>query len=201
MMDSPLPSASAVAKFVPAGAALVLGDNDLARAIAARFKSLGVPVEVISSSHSWPLVQQQFEQFWSRQPVRHLFLTTPHDPEARLAAGEVAWQRRYERGILTPFFLCQQWLTRLEDARLCAGATLVAMTALGSDFGLFGNLSTIEGGAATGLLKSLFIEARYEKWNGLCFKVLDFAKRASRLRRSRRGGPSRTCRVASSMSK
>ena len=83
---------------------------------------------------------EQFEQFWSRQPIRHLFLTTPHDPEARLAAGEAAWQRRYERGILTPFFLCQEWLTRLEDARLCDGATLVATTALGSDFGFSGNL-------------------------------------------------------------
>ncbi len=98
----------------------------------------------------------------------------PHDPEARLAAGEAAWQRRYERGILTPFFLCQQWLTRLEDARLCDGATLVATTALGADFGFSGNLGTVEGGAATGLVKSLFIESRYEKWAGLRFKVLDF---------------------------
>ncbi len=174
MMDAPLGTLSAQSQFVPTGAALVLGDNPLANAIAARLSALGTPVEVISSSHSWPLVREQFEQLWARQPIRHLFLTTPHDPEARLTAGEAAWQRRYERGVLNPFLLCQQWLTRLEDARLCSGATLVATTGLGGDFGFSGDLSTIEGGAATGLVKSLFIEARYEKWAGLQFKVLDF---------------------------
>ena len=174
MMDAPLRTLPLGAKFVPAGAALVLGDNALASAIAARLSTLGVPVEVVSSSHSWSQVRQQFETFWARQPVHHLFLTTAHDPEARLVAGEAAWQRRYERGVLTPFFLCQEWLARLEDARLCQSATLVAATALGADFGFSGNPSTIEGGAASGLIKSLFIESHYEKWTGLRFKVVDF---------------------------
>ena len=57
MMDAPLEPVSPEARFVPSGAALVLGDNALAGAIAARLSSLGVPVEVVSSSHPWPRVR------------------------------------------------------------------------------------------------------------------------------------------------
>ncbi len=175
MLAAPLPNAVDAAKFEPVGAALVLGDGTVAGALVARLRALGVQVEALSSSHTWPQVRQQFEQAWERQPIRHVFLATAHDPEARLVAGEAAWQRRYERGVLTPYFLCQEWLTRLEDARLCQGATLLAVTALGGDFAFATTPATVEGGAATGLVKSLFIESHYEKWTGLRFKAIDFA--------------------------
>ena len=200
MIDAPPANSTNVRTFVPVGAAVILGDNALAQAVATRLASLGAVVEVVSSAATWPQVREQFEQAWSRQPIRHLFLATAHDPDARLTASEADWQRRFDRGVLTPFFLCQDWLTRLEDARLCDGATLVALTALGGDFGFSGDVETVEGGAATGLVKSLFIESRYEKWTGLRFKTLDFpAFRAGRA--SRRGGLPRTCAARTRISK
>ncbi len=175
VLDSPATNPTEVRAFVPVGAAVILGDNALAQAVATRLAATGAVVEVVSSAATWPQVRERFEQAWSRQPIRHLFLATAHDPEARLTASKEDWQRRFDRGVLTPFFLCQHWLTRLEDAGLCDGATLVALTALGGDFGFSGDVETVEGGAATGLVKSLFIESRYEKWKGLRFKTLDFS--------------------------
>jgi acyl transferase domain-containing protein len=173
MMNAPL-SAKEGTSFVPQGASIILGDNPLAQALAKRLSAAGGRVLLLPTSHSWEQLCERFDRFWVEEPAVHLFLTTTHDAEARLWRGEQAWRRRSERGFILPFLLCQHWITRLSESRLAAGATLVAATALGGDFGIASEVSSVEGGGLTGLLKSLFIESQYESFKGIRFKALDF---------------------------
>ncbi len=174
MMNAPLPASASESAFVPSGAVLIWGDNPLARALERRFASPGTKVLVVAASEPWNKIRDEFHRLWSEQPIAHLFLTTPHDAKARDWRGEMAWRGRCERGVIMPFLLCQEWIARVSETQLASSATLVAATALGGDFGLAGNVSSIEGGAFTGLVKSLYIESLYESWKGIQFRALDF---------------------------
>ena len=158
--------------LVPSGAVLIVGDNPLARAIERRLAP-HAPVTVVSGE-SWQQAQEALDALWSRGAVKHVFLTTPFDTAARNWRGELSWSVRREQGLIAPFLLCQQWLTRLGETGLAEGATLAAVTALGGDFGLSSHIGTVEGGGLTGLVKSLYIESLYEPWKGVRCQTFDF---------------------------
>jgi NAD(P)-dependent dehydrogenase (short-subunit alcohol dehydrogenase family) len=68
-----------------------------------------------------------------------------------------------------PFEICRQWVAALEAADALTGATLVAVTRMGGDFGFQASGGNFAGGGLTGLLKGVRRE-----YPALRVKVLDF---------------------------
>ncbi len=173
MFDEPLPGDGAPALHID-GPVLILGDNPAAAALSKRLGSRGVEVFSLPVHEDADASIAALERLWASHPAKHLFLLTARDEDACLA-DQRAWQRRRARGILTPYLVTQRWFQLLSDLPDHGGATLVAVTALGSDFGLSGSLTAPEGGALTGLLKSLYIEDTRKPQRELRVKAIDAA--------------------------
>jgi len=172
MIDAPLPDLGARPPIH--GAAAILGDNPAARALQKLLRELGTAADIIPTDNDAQRVITAFDQLWQRQPIVHLFLMTPYDSDAGIIRDEAQFARRRNGGVLVPFMLAQHWLAQLADASLLEGASLLAATALGGDFGITGKFNSAESGGLTGLIKSLYIEGGREAWQSVKVRAVDF---------------------------
>lgn len=150
------------------GAAVVVGEEPTAVALRKRLSSLGAEVLELDMAGDVADVLDRFERRYRESPVTHLFLTLSREPAAACNGDDAAWRIRRERGVLLPYLLCQRWTRLVGESGLTDRATLTAVTGLGGDFGLSGNAAAAEGGALTGLLKSVRRE-----FDGMLVKVID----------------------------
>ena len=155
------------------GAAIIVGDNPVAKQLEARLKSVGVTVFALPDCQAEREWAEAFDRLWHHGPIPHLFLTTPLDADAKFGLDPNTWEHRRKVGILAPYWLCQRWFQKITEAGLVDDASLVAVSSLGGDFGLSGNLYSAEGGGLAGLLKSIFIEGWVQGHRTLPIKILD----------------------------
>lgn len=156
------------------GAAVILGDNELAKALQARFRSEGRSAYCIAPTDDPADAVRELEQIWARERAPHLFVVTARDPEAATSFQEPGWQRRRARGVMTPFWVCQKWIQLAAESGLLHEASLVGVTSLGGDFGFDGNVIAPESGAVTGLLKAILIECWVNGFRTIPIKLLDY---------------------------
>ncbi len=142
----------------PYGPALVVGDNPEADALRARLAAAGASVGTLAVTGDLDRDLRSFDELFRRQPIYHLFLTTARDADAMCVRSHADWVRRYQRGVLWPYFLCQRWVTLAGEAGLLDKITAVALTNLGGDVGFSGRVAAPEGGALTGLMKAMYFE-------------------------------------------
>jgi hypothetical protein len=144
---------------------LVVGGGSIGLAIARLFAARAALPEVIA-----PATPEEAAAAVDRTEAagaaRHLILTTPW------AGGD--WRPRQDRWIGAAFVACQRWLSRQVAAADLAVASLLAVTDLGGDFGLSGDVASVEGGALSGLLKGVARE-----FPGLMVRVVDGQPAAS----------------------
>ena len=155
------------------GNAMIVGDNPLAVQLESRLRSSGVQVSRFEGNDDPHYLANEFEKLTEQAVLPHLFLTTPHDFDAQVSLDEDEWEKRRNRGILGNFWLCQKWLTHIIEKEITSDASLVAVTALGGDFGINGAMHSAEGGALAGLLKSMIIESWTQGFRPLTIKILD----------------------------
>lgn len=139
------------------GRAWVLGNNALGAALRERLQRLGIPAlaipeDELARATAW------IDTAWEEAPAPHLFVLSAWDASASEPLDPALGLARYERGLLLPYFVVQQWFTRVSRAGLLDRATLVAATALGGDFGISPQALAPEGGGIAGLLKAVFME-------------------------------------------
>jgi acyl transferase domain-containing protein/acyl carrier protein/NADP-dependent 3-hydroxy acid dehydrogenase YdfG len=99
-------------------------------------------------------------------PVRHLVLAAPW------SAGE-DWVTARESAVNAGYFACQRFLAARTRAGDSSRSTLTAVTGLGGDFGLGGQIGSVVGGAYAGLCKNLARE-----YSEVQIRVADFATAA-----------------------
>ncbi|MBI1346825.1 KR domain-containing protein, partial [bacterium] len=156
MRSAPLP-ADTVAVPSLTGAAVVLGQNKVATALKAKLESIGIAVHQLTVTEDADATLTALQTLWKQQPLLHLFLTTARDEQAA-KCGTQTWAERVTSGVMTPFLVCQKWAQLIQDAKLTGKASLMAVTAMGGDFGIAGRLHSFEGGGLTGLFKGLHRE-------------------------------------------
>ena len=135
MIEAPLSLDSAAPQF--SGAALVIGKNAAAQALSAHLAGRGV--QVIGDAEKDP--PAHFMQSPEGASVRHLFLMCGRDEQ--------------KPDLMGIFELCRRWIESLRQNGGTGGATLVAATSLGGDFGFTGRILSAEGGGIAGLLKAI----------------------------------------------
>ena len=140
------------------GAVLIVGNNPTAQALRQRIAASGVTVFHLAQAESPEAALATFDAWWQDQPIHHVFLLSARDPQPLDLETESTWRQRFDRHVLTPFFLCQRWVQRASEAKILDRSTLVAVTAMGGDLGFSGRVVAPEGGALAGLIKSLCIE-------------------------------------------
>jgi NAD(P)-dependent dehydrogenase (short-subunit alcohol dehydrogenase family) len=90
-------------------------------------------------------------------------VTTPRDADAGKLDDRASAARRVERGVYLPYWVIRRWFQLVDKTPHSEPATIVALTSLGGRFGFTGDVPNPEGGAVSGLLKSIFVEdARYD---------------------------------------
>ena len=150
------------------GPVLILGKNLMAQALGEYLKELGATVLELPGSNDYKEAISCLEKFWQLRPTPHLFIMTAFDGEARGEDGNdrIAWREDF--GVLTPYFVCQHWLSLVYKENIQSKASLVAVTGLGGDFGFSGKVNGVEGGGLAGLCKAIRRE-----YNDLLVKVID----------------------------
>jgi acyl transferase domain-containing protein/NAD(P)-dependent dehydrogenase (short-subunit alcohol dehydrogenase family) len=159
--------------FAFSGLALIVGDNDDARALARCLVGRGVAVRQLPIHETIDGTLAEMQRIFAEKQVLHLFLMTGRDPDAAVIDSQEAWKRRRERGVLLPFKICQQWLGLITEAKLLDRASLVAVTSLGGDFGFSRAIVAPEGGALTGLLKGINMEVIRRPSSSMKLKLID----------------------------
>ena len=129
---------------------LVLGDDGLARPLAAALAAAGARPVTVSSETAAAAVAA-IDDAERSGGVRHLVLM----PARPAAAGGESWIARREQVLAAAYFACQRWIAARMSADSLAGATLTAVVDLGGDFGLSGQMTTADGGGLAGLGKAL----------------------------------------------
>ncbi|MEM7314034.1 MAG: SDR family oxidoreductase, partial [Planctomycetota bacterium] len=155
------------------GAAIILGINAVGRAFEERLRSEGVTTYVLEASADPENAVAELERIWAIQPVLHLFIVTPRDEAAKTEFDTRRWQQRRQRGIMTPFWLCQRFLKLVEEHKAMDRASIVATTSLGGDFGFSKNVASAESGALAGLLKAIIIESWVNGHRTIPVKIID----------------------------
>ena len=140
------------------GAALVVGNNPTADALRKLLASVGVPVRSLEISADVDATVAAFEQIWTEQPTPHVFLCSARDADMASPYDEARWQRRWNRVVLAPFFLCQRWIQLAGAANMLKQCSLVGTTALGGDFALSNSIPAPESAALAGLMKAIYVE-------------------------------------------
>ena len=156
MVDAPVPAPAPIASVLD-GPVIILGDNSDGRALADHFRSKGLSVQMLAAGADAEATVAELEHVWQQHPARHLFVMTARDPEAEQFCRSHAWTRR-EPGFLVPFRVIQRWYQLASQLPEPCRLTLVAATNLGGNFGFLGKVPSPEGGALTGLLKSIYLE-------------------------------------------
>ncbi len=157
MLEVPLPSDSP-AMPTWTGPALVIGDNPAATALRQRLEGSGVKVQNLSITDDLDETLGRFEQLWRAEPTTHLFLASARDQNPGSPYDDQGWQQRRYRGVTLPFFLCQRWVQLASEAKLLDKCSLVGLASLGGDCGFSGYVDTVDSGAITALMKSIYVE-------------------------------------------
>jgi hypothetical protein len=116
---------------------------------------------------------QAIEALYHAQPLRYLFLMTARDENLPALLDRAGWQARRARGVDVPYLAAQHWFRLRMKAKDKTPVTIVAATSLGGDFGLSHNLANPEGGAMTGMLKSIYIEDSRTSQREVRVKAID----------------------------
>lgn len=153
MVEAPL--AAEPKPFRWHGRALIVGDKPVGQALAQKIRGAGAQAAILCPGDSVEEALAALDRVWAEGPALHLFLVTPHDAEAATALDEPAWSRRFCRGVRVPIYLCQRWLQRIVAAGKLGLSSVMALTALGGDFGFAGPIYSAESGALAGLIKAL----------------------------------------------
>ncbi len=161
------------------GSALIIGDNPVATQLEARLRGANVPVLRWAGTNDPQALAIRFDELIKTQSVRHLFLTTPWDASAQSTLDHSSWQQRRNVGLMSLFWLCQRWHQHVLASGWVDDASLVAVSTLGGDFGISGNVHSVEGGALTGLLKSILIESWVQGFRAFPIKVIDTSRNDS----------------------
>ncbi len=133
------------------GPVLLLGRNKLTEALRERLQGWGQTCHVLPADDA---AVAALDLLWTKDPALQLIVTTARDGDAAtIDRGD--WAARSTTGVLVPFLVCQKWAQLVQTAGRTADATLIAVTALGGDFGIGGRVHSFEGGGLTGLLKGL----------------------------------------------
>ena len=173
IVDVPLDS-SVPAMPQWSGAALIVGENALGDALRRQLEAAGVTVLQLPVTDDLDETLGAFERIWNEQPTPHVFLVAGRDAEAADPNDEVAWQRRWYRVAVLPYFLGQRWVQLAGQANLLPRCTFVGTTAMNGDFGFSGQVDRPEGAALTGLLKAVHVEvAVLRKQTGMRAMVVD----------------------------
>ena len=160
------------------GGALIVGNNDVGRALKNRLENAGVDVAVLEPTDDPKGNVDRLQHLWDHTPVPHLFIMTPWDSEAATTFDWSAWQVRRRTGVMTNFRLCQAWLQLVEQHGLLNEASLVGVTSLGGAFGFTSDVIAAEGGALAGLLKAIRIENWVDGYRATPVKVIDSSRQA-----------------------
>ncbi len=172
MIPAPL-SPAATAPTVT-GPVCIYGDNPGARALHGRLAAMGVAVHVLPVTESMDDAKAAVDAVYASQPPRTVFLMCGRDENAPDLLTDAGWKHRREVGIVVPFMAMQHLFRLRRKAKDANPITLVAATALGGDFGLSGNVAVPEGGAMTGLMKSLYVEDTRKGDREVFTKAIDF---------------------------
>ncbi len=159
-----------------AGGAFIVGDNPIARQLEARLRSVGVAAFRHAGSEDPMALANRFTDLCSDHCMPHLFLLTPCDPTAEITLEPSAWKTRRSVGLLGNFWLCQKWFEHISKNNLASDASLIAVSSLGGDFGISGNIYSAEGGGVDGLLKSILIESWMQGFRSLLIKTIDTSR-------------------------
>jgi acyl transferase domain-containing protein/acyl carrier protein len=156
------------------GAALILGANPLAEAIAARIRELGQTAIVINTNVPIAALEKSLADLWQQTATPHLFLTMAFDANSARELSEAVWKHRRPAALEVPFRICQLWMQRTIDADQMENACVIAATQLGGDFGFSGqHVGSFE--AIGGLVKAMLIEAWMRGFRTTPMKVIDLA--------------------------
>lgn len=142
----------------PGGNVVILGQNEAGHALRARLSSQGVTAFLLPVNDDPHVTIAALEKLWESAPAPHLFLMTAMDEQAQTALEPEAWRSRTAQGVMLPYLVCQRWFQLMSGAGLLSQGSLIAATSLGGDFGFFGNIRGVEGGALTGLVKGVHLE-------------------------------------------
>ena len=161
------------------GRSLVIGDNPLGRELAHQLQACGNDAYLLAVGDDPQQAIQVLNAQWEDGPFLHVFVATPFDDDATTSLALDDWQARRQRGVMTPYFVCQRWFELARAVPEDRERSFVACTRLGGEFALGENVGAAEGGAMSGLAKSLFLELRRkgEAWGRT--KSLDFEPRAT----------------------
>ncbi len=158
-LHTPKPPVEEILAF--RGNALVIGNNEVSQALRAKLAEIGVETAVLPLFSNREKMLAAVEKAWhSHHPVNLIF-ATGWDKDGIVDLDPENWQRRLERGIVMPFLALQKWFSLLTEAGRVEDATVGATSRMGGDLGLSGHIENLEGGALTGLIKSLGIEVGY----------------------------------------
>ncbi|MGD9721270.1 MAG: beta-ketoacyl synthase N-terminal-like domain-containing protein [Pirellulales bacterium] len=157
MVAAPLPPGSS-GELAWKGPAMILGDNPTAQALAARLQAAGVRVQLLPITASPEETKAAVEALYQNDPPRYLFLMTGRDLWQGSPLDRAAWQQRRALGVVAPFVAAQHWFRLRLKAKDQTPITIVAATSLGGDFGISGQVALADGGALTGMLKSIYVE-------------------------------------------
>ncbi len=156
------------------GAALILGANPLAEALAERIRELGQTAIVINTAVPIAQLEKSLADLWQQTATPHLFLTMAFDANSAKEISEAHWQHRRPAALEAPFRICQLWMQRTIDADQMENASVIAATQLGGDFGFSGqHVGSVE--AIGGLVKAMLIEAWMRGFRTTPMKVIDLA--------------------------
>ena len=143
--------------------ALILGDNADAHALRDHLASEGMSVELLPVVDDPDQLIARLEAIWKSCPVDSLFLMTARDAADDQWFERENWNRRLACGVQSPILFTQRWCQLVAEENFDGRATLVAATSLGGDFGFGGHVASPDGGALSGLLKSIHVQdARHD---------------------------------------
>ncbi len=158
MRDAPL-STTATKKMKWNGPAIVLGSGPMADALLAQLNANSVVAYQIVETLEIDAAVSQVEAICESGPAPHLFITSGRDGVSSVAMDDLTkWNSQQRACMETPLFVCQKWLAIADKQGWLPGATVVATTSLGGDFGFHSGSVGAHGGALTGLMKAIFIE-------------------------------------------
>ncbi len=174
MKRTPLPESTAEMPTLH-GPALVVGDNSAAEALCDRLRSVGAIVHRIEHIGAIEPAIAELERLWRLGPIPHLFLMSDRDLEPLDLHDESGWRERRTRAVDSPLFFAQRWVQLAGEAKLLPHCTIVAVAAMGGDFGFSSELTSPLGGALTGMIKGIYIEVAYLAGNrSMRAKAIDF---------------------------
>ena len=162
IVSAPLPAdAPTSLEFV--GPVCILGDNPAAHALRDRLAAAGVAVHMLPITMSPDEAMAAIEAMYQSAAPRYLFLMSGRDEDGAKLLDAAGWQRRRALGVVVPFQATQHWFRLRMKARDKTPITIVAVTSLGGDFGLSGQIGVPDGGALAGVVKSISIEDSRER--------------------------------------